>query len=828
MLTLKRALQLTFLGLVYLSASLLGFSQGNWQLAAISAAGGTLAWVLVDWLGLFQLPRWLANPLSIGVLVMTMQDFFRQDSSLQLVAVANLLVYLQTILLFQEKNPRQYWQLSVLNLLQVVVATIFTLQFEGGFMFLCYMTLAGVMLLLINLETDAIPGPASSTATPSLLNLKSSGKSGDQSAGAPWLRFNPPERVVQQMPGMLGYLLGWALISICFSCVLFVLVPRNESAWFGPKYMNASATGISKKMELDPRGILKIDTAQVFRAQFLDPDSKEPLNFAQPVYMRGLALGHWGIENDITTWTAPYDRLDRFGYELLPKVDKRRSWLEVEYTVEPTDDPMLYCCLPAFIPRGEPDQTDFCLELSALSRKRDVQRIEQSPFKYKLWVPRTSNGELARSWPYISGATARSAQTLAGNPNDWNWLLLMDPARYPRIVSIASEIAARVGKQRPLELAQALEQHFIQSREYLYTTNFTRVPRQAGIDPIEDFVANHKMGHCEMYASALTLMLRSQGIPARVVVGYCGGNFNNWANFYTFSNEHAHAWVEAYLPPEHCTEEMFRDEAAGPGGAWLTLDPTPPSNLRRNANLNGTQALDLARTMWQEYVLGLDASTQENWNSSGGILALLRLDSLSSSLQLGFARVQQSPALRLLVVGVILLVLVGSVLLSLLRRPRKKRSGQRPAGLLRRLMSRALGMISPRFGQWLLEGTQSAPAVPFYQRLTELLAKHGLRRQLGETHREFLSRAAGECRAALARHASDPAAAGSHSSVAEGVVPVTELLPMFERAFHAVRFGGNALPVSDLQSLESGLEAVEASLSQLPRDSFGQQSWSPT
>lgn len=826
MFTLKRALELTFLGLVYLSAALLGFSQGNWQLAAISAAGGTLAWVLVDWLGLFQLPRWLANALSIGVLVMTMRDFFRQDSSLQLVAVANLLVYLQTILLFQEKNPRQYWQLSVLNLLQVVVATIFTLQFEGGFMFLGYMTLAGVLLLLINLETDATPSPGG--AASSLLNVKSKAKQGDKSAGTPQLSFTPPERILQQMPGMLGYLLGWALISICFSCVLFVLVPRNESAWFGPKYMNASATGISKKMELDPRGILKIDTAQVFRAQFLDPDSKEPLNFAQPVYMRGLALGHWSVENGITTWTAPYDRLDRFGYELLPKVDKRRSWVEVEYTIEPTDDPLLYCCLPAFIPRGEPDQTDFCLELSALSRKRDVQRIEQSPFKYRVWVPRTASGELARSWPYVSGAAAKSARTLAGNPNDWNWLLLMDPARYPRVVSIASEIAARVGKDRPLQLAQALEQHFNQSREYLYTTDFTRVPRQAGIDPIEDFVANHKMGHCEMYASALTLMLRSQGIPARVVVGYCGGNFNNWANFYTFSNEHAHAWVEAYIPPEHCTEEMFADEAAGPGGAWLTLDPTPPANLRRNANLNGTQALDLARTMWQEYVLGLDANTQESWNSSGGILALLRLDSLSNSLQLGFARVQQSPALRLLVVGLILLVLVASVLLSLLRRPKRKRTGQRPPGLLRRLVSKALGMFSPRFGQWLLEGGRGAPVVPFYQRLTELLARNGLRRQLGETHREFLSRAAGECRSALESSIAVQTPGSSTAPAPETAQAVSELLPMFERAFHAVRFGGNSLLPEELQALERGLEAVEATLAQLPRERVVQPSLSPT
>jgi uncharacterized membrane protein YjjP (DUF1212 family) len=68
MFTLKRALELVFLGLVYLSAVLLGFSQGNWQLAVISIIGATLAWILVDWLNLIRMPRWLANVLRENLL----------------------------------------------------------------------------------------------------------------------------------------------------------------------------------------------------------------------------------------------------------------------------------------------------------------------------------------------------------------------------------------------------------------------------------------------------------------------------------------------------------------------------------------------------------------------------------------------------------------------------------------------------------------------------------------------------------------------------------------------------------------------------------------
>lgn len=809
MFTLKRALELVFLGLVYLSAVLLGFSQGNWQLAVISIIGATLAWILVDWLNLIRMPRWLANVLSIGVLIMTMRDFFMQESSLQLLAVANLLVYLQTILLFQEKSPRQYWQLSVLNLLQVVVATIFTLEFEGGFLFLLYMTLAGVMLMLITLETEAL-GTGEEFSMRALLQKKFRGNTGDLAA-RPQLKFNPPERLVQRLPGMLGYLFGWALISVCFSCVLFVLVPRNQNAWFGPKYMAASATGISKKMELDPRGQLRIDTTMVFRVQFTDPTSKEPVAFSSPVYVRGLALGHWSVENNITNWTAPYDRLDRFGYETLPKVEKQRAWYEAEYTIEPTGDPLLYGCLPGFVPNGEPDQLDYSLELAALSRKRDVQRIEQSPFKYKLWVPRPARGGLPTSFPYSSGATARSALTLSGNPNEQNWLLQLDAKRYPRIVEIATEIADRVGRDNPLELARALEEHFAQSSEYLYTMDFTRVPRQTGIDPIEDFVANHKMGHCEMYASALTLMLRSQGIPARVVVGYCGGNYNNWTYCYTFSNEHAHAWVEAYIPPEKCTAEMIADEAAGPGGAWLSLDPTPPANLRRSGNLNGSQALDIARTMWQDYVLGMDAETQQTFKSSSGILSLLRLDSLSNSLQQGFAEVQQSPALRFLVSGVIIALILGFILGPLLRKKQRKKKSGKPAGLFRRLVGRAIGLISPRFGQWLITGESNGPVIPFYQRVTDVLSGRGLKRQPGETHREFLARAVASCNDSLN---------GQAANLSENSKP-EQLLAPIDLAFHAVRFGTASLAPQELQQLESNVQQFEQLLASLPQTPAG-------
>ena len=67
------------------------------------------------------------------------------------------------------------------------------------------------------------------------------------------------------------------------------------------------------------------------------------------------------------------------------------------------------------------------------------------------------------------------------------------------------------------------------------------------IDPVEDFLVNRKAGHCEYFASALAMLLRSVGIPARVVNGFKGGDWNDLAQILYVRQKHAHSWVEVYL-----------------------------------------------------------------------------------------------------------------------------------------------------------------------------------------------------------------------------------------------------------------------------------------
>ncbi len=94
----------------------------------------------------------------------------------------------------------------------------------------------------------------------------------------------------------------------------------------------------------------------------------------------------------------------------------------------------------------------------------------------------------------------------------------------------------RVGRARYLERKLSSSGMFSYSLE-----NQNRDP---AMDPIEDFLTNHRAGHCEYFATALCLMLRSQHIPARVVVGYRTDEWNQIGQCYQVRQLHAHTWVE--------------------------------------------------------------------------------------------------------------------------------------------------------------------------------------------------------------------------------------------------------------------------------------------
>ncbi len=123
------------------------------------------------------------------------------------------------------------------------------------------------------------------------------------------------------------------------------------------------------------------------------------------------------------------------------------------------------------------------------------------------------------------------------------------------------------------------------------------MPRRESADPLADFLFIRKQGHCEYFASAMSVLLRAQGIPARMATGFESGVYNSLTDQWLVRASDAHTWVEAWLP----------------GSGWTTFDPTPPDPNPARFSLAMVLGLylDAAETFWQNWVVSYDLGHQD-------------------------------------------------------------------------------------------------------------------------------------------------------------------------------------------------------------------------
>ncbi|MFA6290917.1 MAG: transglutaminaseTgpA domain-containing protein [Victivallales bacterium] len=116
------------------------------------------------------------------------------------------------------------------------------------------------------------------------------------------------------------------------------------------------------------------------------------------------------------------------------------------------------------------------------------------------------------------------------------------------------------------------------------------------LNPLDDFLFNEKRGHCERFASALTLLFRQMGVPSRIALGFAPSEKNEIGGFFNVRDTNAHAWVEAYLP----------------GRGWLIFDATPVSggNFQRQAGGITLRMLDWIEFIWYQKIVGFTSNDQ--------------------------------------------------------------------------------------------------------------------------------------------------------------------------------------------------------------------------
>ena len=133
--------------------------------------------------------------------------------------------------------------------------------------------------------------------------------------------------------------------------------------------------------------------------------------------------------------------------------------------------------------------------------------------------------------------------------------------RFREIALPVIEGGHRPGSRRPRPAG--LEGFLSESRQFSYTLQMDVIDRS--LDPVEDFLVNRKQGHCEYFASGLALLLRSIDIPARMVNGFKGGDWNELTQSMNVRQKHAHSWVEAYLGQDEKNKPLMGHARPDPG-----------------------------------------------------------------------------------------------------------------------------------------------------------------------------------------------------------------------------------------------------------------------
>jgi protein-glutamine gamma-glutamyltransferase len=352
---------------------------------------------------------------------------------------------------------------------------------------------------------------------------------------------------------------------------LFFLLPRTinpAQRWQASHLLGLE--GFSSRVTLREIGELKTSWRPVMHITIFSPQPVAGLKW------RGdLLTAFDGRQWTNPEPTPPLPPAAAGHFALLPSAE-RQPGAHISYDVElePAASAALFFA-------GTPESLDL-RDFDVLRGSSGLARLARRPpgvFRYSAYSRLEERPEQSRA--------VYPAPSL--DPDDAVRDLQLPAALDPRIRELARLWAD--GNATDLARARAIETRL--RTGYGYTLE---LPPARTADPLANFLFVRRRGHCEYFASAMTVMLRTLGVPARLATGFESGVYSPLTGQWLIRASDAHAWVEAWLA----------------GRGWTTFDPTPPDpNRAATSSLAGVALyLDAARTFWSRWVVNFDPSRQ--------------------------------------------------------------------------------------------------------------------------------------------------------------------------------------------------------------------------
>lgn len=496
--------------------------------------------------------RW-TTPLSVLYFIFFAIDYFAISRSF-LPATIHLALFGVVVRMFSLRRERDHVTLAILAFLMVLASAVLTVDSTFLFCFAAFMIMAVATFVLMEMRRSGMAADIHAR--------HSSDRQEHRHLAFALVRFTPALML---------------MILVC-ATALFFLMPRMSAGYLGGySYGTDFSSGFSDHVQLGQIGQIQQSNSVVMHIQ-IEGDQTGLYD----LHWRGVSLayfdGHsWSHRIDAselprrpdTSFALPIDGRAPRSYATASL--EREKLIHYKVLMEPIGTNVFFLAPWAFSLRGDYRQI----------RGDSGGAVYDYDFQHAI----------SRYEATSDIATPTVAELRAAGRN-YPVKLAEIHLRLPEIDARIPQLASQITRSAKTDYDKAtVIENYLRSR-FAYTLE---LPRTEAKDPIANFLFERKQGHCEYFASSMAVMLRTLGIPSRVVNGFRSDEFNDITGSYVVRAKDAHSWVEAYFP----------------GYGWQTFDPTPASS-------GGTPHgwgrfalyLDAAASFWRDWVIAYDSSNQ--------------------------------------------------------------------------------------------------------------------------------------------------------------------------------------------------------------------------
>lgn len=780
--------------------------------------------------------------------------FFALERYTMLAAAGHCFALLQAILFFQNRDARIVRRQVQVGAIQLMLAAMLTESTAFAILLIAIAPMLLILLAVVALHQQRedfafSPGFCCSSDVLTLPHRravaareqklrqprwgkKKGGATAESSRGMRGLYWNASLPSIPRRWFWVFRLISLGIPTLMLAFCVFFLFPRfGGEPWHGSSRDGSSGfVGFADTIRLGEMSPMLDNTEEVARIQLLNPaitDGQGQFAVIRPstdtgLYIRGSTVnlyedGRWALVPSVHPKSLQIQSLSeldsltpRVGEFSLyqPRIDRLNSLL--------TGQPLIRELIQL---RSSRRSEVFCVWPPLFSTVENPHQLYYDGEQEKLFQREEARDEqmVVRGTREVQVATlgmAGSSQIqLAPNlepnylPKTASELLtrIPKPERLEGIHRISDQWFAGLDesvRKNPRLVAELFEAKFKNSAAFTYQVG--GVKRDPALDPMEDFMTLHPQGHCEYFASALALALRFQKIPCRVVLGFCTSEYLETSGMFRARQQHAHAWVEAYVPPEELPDSglPFCPSAWRYGG-WLRLDPTPATHSSTFWNSPVAQAFDSIDWFWRQYVVSMDESRQKTLYAPVERRLRPMLEWLMSMPLMDLfqgLKERFGSAAPWIQGGILLIGLLAGYVLWRLLRPVAWLLYRWLAALIKEftLLTQITKLSSRRQTVDATQAHAKKEADQIFQRWENLMRTYGLRRSPFETQREFVQRC------------------NSRLQTLYGERWQTREARQFIAIFYALRFGYYPLDVETAKRLTDFLQAT-ARLAPIPQ-----------